>query len=251
MIIVIPAEGDSADTELWYIRGLQKYYSQNGQPEPVVHVYRDTSTAQTLADVRRSVQSFFQHLDSELGYEATDLEVHAQGGYGAIVLHIMAIDYPDRIKHGFFIGGAPSNAMTLVAKIFHALIARLWYWSHIPFFADDPNPHRAIEVESIRASSTRTMNQDRLKYCRQLNLIARWTIQDSVRLGWKPKLFFVPNGLTTRPTWWDNTYNDEKSRAIWVKHGVTVTSRPKSNFSFYSLYPWDELFKVMDEVRVF
>lgn len=249
MVLVIPAEGDSAETELWYLQGLQNYYSQNGQSAPIVHVYRDTSTATNLAEVRRSIRNFFQNFDSELGYKAIGLEVHAQGGYGAIVLYIMAIDYPDRINYGFFIGGAPGNTMTPIAKVFHTVIARLWYWSHIPFFADDPNPHRATVVESIRASSTRTMNQDRRKYCRQLNLLAKWRIQDSVHFGWKPQLFFVPNGLTVRPTWWDNTYDDEKARAEWVKHGVTVTNRPKSYFSFYSLYPWDELFKVMDEAR--
>lgn len=251
MVIVIPAEGDSAETELWYIRGLKEHYSKNGEP-PIVRVYQDTNNAENLGLIHRDVKRFFEHLDDEFGHKVTGLEIHAQGGYGAIILYDMALYHWDRISCGFFIGGAPGNAMTGIAKFFHRFFAQLWYLSGVPFFADGPNPHHIAVVDSIRASSTETMSQNRRKYRNQLRLMAKWIIHEEIEFFTTPtQLFFVPNGATVRPSWWDNTYNDKKARTIWSKHGVHVTSPPGGNFSFYSLYPWDELFKVMDQVRTF
>lgn len=242
-IIIIPAEGDSPETEQWYINALREHYYRQGKELKIV-TFRHTSINCTSKALNRNVRRFFARHDF-----SERAEIHAQGGLGASVAYRMLILYPRLISRVFFIGGAPSNAMTGIAKLFHRYISRLWYFSHIPFFADDPNPWRDPVVDQIRASSTAIMRANPLLYRNQLIHLGTWQLSPAWRLPEFCEAYFVPNGETVRPTWWDNSFNNDLAVKIWSEHGVGSTRRPGGNFSFYSMMPAAELFRVMDEVR--
>ncbi len=243
-IIIIPAEGDSADTEQWYIKALTEHYkSQDKDVEILVFEPCDFYHEPRL--ITQQIRTFFR--EHNIHYA----EIHAQGGLGASVAcrMINLFSQATIIDRVFFIGGAPSDAMTYIAKLFHRYFSRLWYLSRIPFFADDPNPHRDPIIQQIRASSTATMRRNPRLYCDQLVHIGTWELPKDWRPPKSCKVYFVPNGETVRPEWWDNSYNNSHARKIWATHGVKSTLPPGGNFSFYSLMPATELFKVLDKVR--
>ena len=235
-ILIIPAEGDSIETETWYKKDVQCHY---GAKIYVLDIEPDLNISR---GVDASIEKFFcNHHDS--------FEIHAQGGFGAYVAYRILCLFPNNIAKVFFIGGAPSDSMTSIARLFHKYLSRLWYFSRIPFFADDPNPTRDEAIKMIKNSSTKTMRANPKYYCAQLVHIGTWKLDDA----WMPPngcdAFFVPNGDTVRPKWWDNTYNNELAKASWKKHGVQSTEKPLNHFSFYSLMPSKSLFDVMDSVR--
>lgn len=245
-IIVIPAEGDSADTEQWYIKALVEHYRSRSKDAEVLvfepcDFYRDPSL------ITQQIRAFFRE------HNIYHAEIHAQGGLGASVACRMINLYSRAtiIDQVFFIGGAPSEAMTFIAKFFHRYISRLWYLSRIPFFADDPNPYDNPIIQRIRASSTATMRRNPRLYRDQLVHIGTWKLPKDWRPPKHCKAYFVPNGKTVRPEWWDNTYNNSRAQKIWAEHGVKSTPTPSGNFSFYSLMPFAELLKVLDAVRKF
>lgn len=264
-ILVIPAEGDSAETEQAYVNELKRYYGED--LEVIIFDYGQNP------NVKENIRQ--QILKYERRYNFRDLEIHAQGGLGAYVAcqMVMLWNFDEerrRIKRVFFVGGAPSSAMTWVAKLFHHYFAYLWYLLPIPFFADDPNPHNDPVIDQIRASSTQVMRANPKLYRNQLAFIGNWG-KDPVALEFMEwdlskyiqalaqkssdlvgdycECYFVPNGETVRPKWWDNTYDQAKAAAVWEKNGVKAISQPKNNFSFYSMMPAEALFKVMNEVR--
>lgn len=248
-IIVIPAEGDSPETEIWYVKRLKRYYQKVHRKHLKVLVFehdcksrgrREIFTS-TVLQVRRFVQE----------HQFENAEIHAQGGLGAFVAYEFLRYCPERIATVFMIGGAPSDAMTAVAKVFHCGLVHLWYhfrWL-VPFFADDPNPKNDETIAKIKASSTEFMRTYPELYRNQLAHIGSWCILDEWQVLSTYKVYFIPNGKTVRPKWWDNTYNNEKAKEIWAEHGVLCTDEPGDNFSFYSLMPAQALFKVMDAVR--
>ncbi len=242
-IIVIPAEGDSVDTEQPYINALKEHYHKQGKELEII-AFEHTSTSCTPKALVHDIKKFFAQHDF-----AERAEIHAQGGLGASIAYRMLILHPELIHHVFFVGGAPSDAMTGIAKLFHRYISRLWYLSHIPFFADDPNPRRDPVIDQIRASSTAAMRANPLRYRNQLIHLGTWRLSPAWQLPKSCEAYFVPNGETVRPTWWDNSYDNRLAVKIWAEHGVGSTRRPGQNFSFYSLMPAHELFQVMDEVR--
>lgn len=265
-ILVIPAEGDSAETEQWYVKRLKKHYGE----EVGVIVFDYSQNSNVEEGVREKIAEYAER------YELQNIEIHAQGGLGAYttceMLRLWDFGKTNqrKIKRIFFVGGAPSSVMTWIAKLFHRYFAYIWYWLPIPFFADDPNPHDDPITDQIRASSTHTMQANPKLYRNQLALIGNWG-RDSVAINFakqdldkwmgtlgekKPdalcetcECYFVPNGDTVRPKWWDNTYNQERAISVWAQNGVKTTSQPGNNFSFYSMMPAEALFKVMDEVR--
>jgi len=264
-ILVIPAEGDSIETEQWYVNELEKHYGR--ECKIVVFDYGQNP------NVREGIYQQIRKYEKD--YDFRDLEVHAQGGLGAYTACQMMLlwDFGKarrRIRRVFFVGGAPSSAMTWVAKLFHRYFVYLWYLLPIPFFADDPNPHRDPVVDQIRASSTRTMRANPKLYRNQLAFIGNWgkdsvvfefakrtlnlwvgTLnQDKNRSLHEPcECYFIPNGDTVRPKLWDNTYDQERAAIVWAQNGVKTLSQPQDNFSFYSMMPAEALFKVMDVVR--
>ena len=242
-IIIIPAEGDSVETEQWYINALVDHYRQQGKILNIL-VFKHAGTNCDHKALTRRIKDFFA-VHNIVGRA----EVHAQGGLGASVAYRMLILHPKTISRVFFIGGAPSNAMTGLAKLFHRHLSRLWYFSRIPFFADDPNPHHDPVIAQIRASSTATMRANPLRYRNQLIHIGTWRLSPNWQLPAFCEAYFVPNGETVRPSWWDNSFNNDLAAKIWSQHGVGSTRRPGGNFSFYSMMPATELFRVMDEVR--
>ena len=158
----------------------------------------------------------------------------------------MALYRPVQIERIFFIGGAPCTAMRLIQKVFHKYLSRLWYFSKIPFFADDPNPSNNEVIAAIKQSSTACMRADPLLYCNQLRLIGEWEPKKCLE---NIEAYFVPNGDSLRPDWWDNGYDNKKAAQIWESYGVKSLPKPSGGFSFYSLMPSEELFKVLDTVR--
>lgn len=265
-ILVIPAEGDSPKTEQWYINELKQHYGPKVDIIVFQHSQNPNIAAGTLQQIRKTA----------LLHKLRDVEIHAQGGLGAYVAcqmeYLLNSQQPVRshISRIFFIGGAPSNAMTRIAKLFHRYFAYIWHLSPVPFFADDPNPHNDPIIDQIRRSSTQTMRSNPKLYRNQLALIGNWgkngniidpeiirSMQTTTTLKAKNhptansicESFFVPNGETIRPKWWDNTYDQEKAIISWRKHGVNVTSQPTDNFSFYSMMPAKAPFAAMDEVR--
>ena len=248
-IIVIPAEGDSPDTETAYVKRLKRYYTKVHHRQLNVLVFEHDCVSKDRMDIFIStilrVRWFVQEHDLE------NAEIHAQGGLGAFVAYEFLRYCPEKIATVFMVGGAPSDAMTWVAKLFHRGLIRLWYhfrWL-IPFFADDPNPKNDETIERIKASSTEFMRAYPEVYRNQLLYIGEWCISDDWQALSTYKVYFVPNGKTVRPTWWDNTYNNERAKEVWARHGVQCTEAPGDNFSFYSLMPAQALFKIMDSVR--
>lgn len=233
-ILIIPAEGDSVDTESWYATDISRHYGTNQ-----VQIFQYNGNKSIINGIQESIADFFNQHDEKF-------EIHAQGGFGAAVAYEMALYRPDQIERIFFIGGAPCTAMRLIQKVFHKYLSRLWYFSKIPFFADDPNPSNDEVIAAIKQSSTACMRADPLLYCNQLRLIGEW----------KPKkclddieAYFIPNGNSLRPDWWDNSYDNKKAAQIWESYGVKTLPKPSGGFSFYSLMPSEELFKVLDTVR--
>ena len=131
-------------------------------------------------------------------------------------------------------------------RVFHTHLSRLWYFSKIPFFADDPNPYNDEVIAAIKQSSTDCMRKDPLLYCNQLGLIGKWIPEKCLE---NIEAYFIPNGDSLRPDWWDNSYDNKKAVQIWAHYGVKSLPKPSGGFSFYSLMPSKELFKVLDSVR--
>ncbi len=253
-IIVIPAEGDSVETEAVYVRRLKNYYNKEHHEQPNILVFEHDYTSENAQDVVLS--TIFRVREFTEEYLATkkrrgEVEIHAQGGLGALVACEFLYYCPGRIDTVFMVGGAPCDAMTWVAKVFHQKLIYFWYafrWL-IPFFADDPNPTNDAAIEEIKVSSTTVMRTFPKVYRNQLAAIGEWHLPSDWQVPRGCKVYYVPNGETVRPKWWDNTYDDAKAKAFWVQRGVLLTERPGNNFSFYSLMPARELFKVMDKVR--
>ena len=144
-ILVIPVEGDSAETEQAYVNEPKRYYGEDLE----VIVFDYNKNPNVKENVRQQVLKY------ERRYDFRDLEIHAQGGLGAYVACQMVMlwnfdEEQRRIKRVFFVGGAPSSAMTWVAKLFHRYFAYLWYLLPIPFFGSysifrkNHNPKRLI-----------------------------------------------------------------------------------------------------------
>lgn len=233
-IVVIPDGGDWPSTERWYADEVCRHYGEY----PLIFEYEDGKTI--ARGIQRSINRF---LKKNLG----TFELHAQGGFGAMVAWEMAKCAPERIERIFFIGGAPSEAMGWLQGLFHRHISRLWYISPIPFFADDPNPNNDPKIAAIKKSSTECMRKNPRLYMRQLVAIGWWN-PDSV-LDSRVEAYFIPNGKSHRPGWWDNSVNNVLAAKIWPRYGVKPLRRPEGGFSFYSLMPAEELFAVMDSVR--
>lgn len=242
-IIVIPAEGDSVATEQWYVNALMEHYASIGRTlRVIVFDYAATRCDDTALNIQ--VRNFFAT------HHVENAEIHAQAGFGASIAFRMLAVYSDRISRVFFVGGAPSDAMTGIAKFFHRHLSRLWYRSPIAFFADDPNPTNDPQLDLIRASSTAAMRENPLRYRNQLVHIGTWRIPTDWQVPHNSYAYFVPNGQTVRPKWWDNTFDNAKAAKIWAAHGVASTRQPGGYFSLYNMMPAAELFKVMDEVRI-
>ena len=233
-ILIIPAEGDSVDTESWYVNDVSCHYATNQ-----VQIFQYNGNRSVIDGIRESVADFFDKHEGKF-------EIHAQGGFGAAVAYEMALYRPSQIARIFFIGGAPCTAMRFIQRVFHTHLSRLWYFSKIPFFADDPNPHNDEVIAAIKQSSTDCMRKDPLLYCNQLGLIGRWVPKKRLE---NIEAYFIPNGDSLRPDWWDNSYDNKKATQIWESYGVKPLPKPGGGFSFYSLMPSEELFKVLDTVR--
>ncbi len=242
-IFLIPAEGDGPETMQWYIKALRA----TRDVKVIVFDHAALEGSNDWSGLGLKVHRVLDSLVAEHGGELVAAEVHAQGGFGAYVAVALLERFPGLVKRVFFIGGAPSDAMTLVAKWFHRSFSRVWYYLPVPFFADDPNPTSDPRIVAIKKSSTDFMRKYPKLYMCQLVMMSYWGLpQGSIA---PCEAYFVPNGDTVRPKWWDNTYNHERAAEIWQKYGVTTTRKPGGNFSFYSMMPAEELFNVMDEVR--
>lgn len=233
-ILIIPAEGDSVETESWYAKDVSCHYDTSQ-----VQIFQYNGSRSIINGIQESVTDFFDQNEGKF-------EIHAQGGFGAAVAYEMAMYRPSQIERIFFIGGAPCTAMRFIQRVFHRYLSRLWYFSKIPFFADDPNPHNDEVIAAIKQSSTDCMRKDPLLYCNQLGLIGRWVPKKRLE---NIEAYFIPNGDSLRPDWWDNSYDNKKAAQIWALYGVKSLPKPSGGFNFYSLMPSKELFKVLDSVR--
>lgn len=245
-ILVIPAEGDSPKTEQWYIRRLERSCDHEVRILTFDNKVEPSKDWHDLGEkMRRKVDRFLENYPDEIYGK---MEIHAQGGFGAYIATLF-MERSKLVSRVFFIGGAPCSAMTWIAKFFHRYFVRIWYRLPIPFFADDPNPTKSLEIELIKASSTGFMRKNPLLYQSQLLWIGHWGLPEE----WKAPCpaYFVPNGdVAWRPKWWDNTYDDKKARRNWVKHGVATTRKPGEHFSFYSMMPAEEFFAIREETNL-
>lgn len=242
-IIIIPAEGDSVETEQWYAEAVRKHYAAQ-HPRVLVLDCSEVNIWKLPTQLRWRLRQWV----TEKNLQYCPIEVHAQGGLGAMIaceLFSLRLVEVERSRC-FFIGGAPCTAMTGIAKLFHCLLARLWLWSPFAYFADDPNPNHDPVIAKIKESSTREMRRNPRRYCDQLECIGHWK-PSALRLP--AATWFVPNGEAPWPKWRNNTYNDRRARRVWLRHGVPATMQPTRGFSFYSMMPADALFEVMDAVR--
>lgn len=289
VVIMIVAEGNSPEMAYWYIRDLKEHYRamRGEEGEPRVLTFRHDGSPQALQlGVRMSTRAQVLKFIEENEFETA--EIHAQGGLGAYVAYEFLRHYEiqGRPEHRgrkitltdvFIVGGAPSDAMTGVARWFHQDFSRFWYrirWI-VPFFADDPpNSECNDEINRIRKASKQVMRSNSKLYRDQLVFIGNWRIPSDWRVPENCRVWYVPNGESARfqsrsgrdardgkiARWmkrmgarltrtWDNTYDDAKARACWEAHGARVTERPGRNFSFYSMMPATALFERMDEVR--
>lgn len=233
-ILIIPAEGDSVETESWYAKDVSYHYGTSQ-----VQIFQYNGNRSIINGIQESVTDFFDQNEGKF-------EIHAQGGFGAAVAYEMAMYRPSQIERIFFIGGAPCTAMRFIQRVFHRYLSRLWYFSKIPFFADDPNPSNDEVIAAIKQSSTDCMRADPLLYCNQLRLIGDWEPKKCLK---NIEAYFIPNGDSPRPDWWDNSYDNKKAAKIWESYGVKPLPKPGGGFSFYSLMPSEELFKVLDTVK--
>lgn len=249
VVIVIPAEGDSKETEIWYIKALKSYYKKVHGMTLEVLVFEHGSDERYENDIFMStclgVRDFAQR------HNFQKAEIHAQGGLGACVAYEFLRYCPERIARVFMVGGAPCEAMTWVATAFHLGFIRFWYRIRkiVPFFADDPNPTNDETIAKIKDLSTKVMRARPKMYRNQLLHIGQWSPLKVWRVPEECQVYFVPNGDTVRPRLWDNTYDNRKAEEAWARYGVLATRKPGGNFSFYSMMPARELFVVMDEVR--
>lgn len=261
-IVVIPAEGDSAETEIWYVKALKQHYKIARRKRPKILVFEHDSSAEAVKlgvalSTQLSVYEFIRR------HHLGKVEIHAQGGLGAYVAceflrqYELQRDSEDRKKgmiptNVFMIGGASSETMTWIAAYFHRWHIRLWYRIRkiIPFFADDPpNSKCDEEIAKIRASSTQVMRANPELYRDQILCIGNWRIAKDWKVPRDVNVWYVPNGKTLRSKMRDNSYDDEKAKASWLRHGALITGQPEDNFSFYTMMPAQALFQVMDDVR--
>lgn len=242
MVLVIPAEGDSVSTERWYVMALKKHYDIPLKNIEVFDYGAERILPLEIFDAADGL--FFERYPLENNWE-----IHAQAGFGAYIAYLLLCRYPTRIRRVFFVGGAPCNAMTGIARFFHRVFVTWWYRSPFEFFADDPNPHKDPIIESIKVSSTASMRANPELYYKQLITIGRWIIPDDWEVRSGTEAYFVPNGKAPFPSWWNNTYDNKLAKIEWLKHGVFYTNQPGDGFSLYSMMPAEALFKVMDEVR--
>lgn len=242
--MIIPAEGDSVETERWYASDVLRHYNS----KPLFFSFGGAKWGYDLMywRIAVSIKAFMNEFENVEPID-TKLELHAQGGFGAIVACMMTELYPKRVARIFFIGGAPCEAMNFIEKFFHRHISWMWYYSRIPYFADDPNPKKDSTVAAIKKSSSQCMQADRKLYCKQLQMIGRWMPKKPLNV----EAYFVPNGDAPRPSWRYESYNNKKAAELWQKYGVKPLPKPGGGFSFYSLMPSEELFKVMDQARQF
>lgn len=241
-VLVIPAEGDSVETMQWYIKKLCGFHGDKIRVLVFDNKVVPDRNWRNLGEIMQQKVETFAY-----GYfkKDTKVEIHAQGGFGAYVAYLFMSSYSSLISSVFFVGGAPSPAMTPIAKFFHKFFVKIWYYAPIPFFADDPNPMNDPDIRRIKQSSTKFMRENALLYRNQLLWIGHWTLPEK----WRAlcPAYFVPNGDTVRPKWWDNTYSEEKAMLIWKNHWVGATEKPGNYFSFYSMMPAEELFAVMQK----
>lgn len=249
-ILIIPAEGDLAETEVPYVKRLLAHYRRLGYRVKTL-IYEHEVCNEEIEGSGIAINTMLRVRDFVSKYDFADVEIHAQGGLGAYVAYEFLRFCPEKIKNVFIIGGAPCEAMTGVAKIFHRGFIHLWYYFRwlVPFFADDPNPTGDEDIKKIKKSSTETMRANPRMYRKQITFIGQWTVPEDWKVPEDCRVYFVPNGDTVRPKWWDNTYNNVKAEEFWTSKGAAVTERPGENFSFYSMMPAEALFAVMDVVR--
>lgn len=120
-ILIIPAEGDSVETESWYAKDVSCHYDTSQ-----VQIFQYNGNRSVIDGIRESVADFFDEHEGKF-------EIHAQGGFGAAVAYEMALYRPSQIARIFFIGGAPCTAMRFIQRVFHRYLSHLWYISKIPF----------------------------------------------------------------------------------------------------------------------
>lgn len=262
VFIVIPAEGDSSEVEIWYIDVLKTHYRRKYHTEIEVLVFEHDNSAEAVKyGIAVSTQIRVREFINK--HKFGRAEIHAQAGLGSYVAYEF-LRYCElqnepgfcgrkiSLTNVFMIGGAPSDAMTWAARWFRRYFSYFWYhirWL-VPFFADDPpNPECQEEIDKIKAVSTRVMRANPELYRDQLAFLGYWCIPDDWRVPDGVKVWFVPNGEVLRSKLRDNTYDDLVARACWEKHEVKITAQPGKNFSLYSMMPAKALFKVMDEVR--
>lgn len=255
-ILVIPAEGDSPDTEQWYVKKLKKRYGEGLN----VIVFEPSQNPNICQGIHESVDRFLRSYgqseqtisQNQKKSKVQKLEIHAQAGLGSFIAftmfnHPLSSNYIERI---FFIGGAPKQAMTKSAFVFHRYFSWIWYFLPIPFFADDPNPTKSFEVDCIRKSSTAWMRLHPKLYRNQLRQLSYWELsKDWYRWATDLDCCFIPNGISQRLALRDQTYNNNKAIRIWSERGVRIAKQPGDNFSMYNLSPADALFDVMDHER--
>lgn len=250
IVVVIPAEGDSSETASWYAEAVVEHYGRQPKRNLTVYTYNPAEVLNWRSDdeLDRSLERFCR----PFWHQA--VEIHAQAGLGALIAcRIFELELVEQnASRCFFVGGASCEAMTGIAKFFHRYFAHWWYWSHIPFFADDPNPQRDPTIAAIKRSSTRTMRANPRRYRDQLVRIGHWFPNDFHLWRILPyRTWFVPNGKAPWPQWWNNTYNNARAIAFWARCTVRSTDQPGNGFSLYSMMPADALFQAMDSVREF
>ena len=85
-IIVIPAEGDSPETTIWYIKALKLHCKAKHKKVPQILVFEhDCSAAAVKMGVALSTQLQVRKFIAKNDF--TTAEIHAQGGLGAYVAY--------------------------------------------------------------------------------------------------------------------------------------------------------------------
>lgn len=242
-ILVIPAEGNAARTVRQYILSLKQHYGE--EAKVIVFEYNHSP------DIKESIRN--RILEYAECHELQNLEIHAQGGLGAYVAcHMILLWDFGKAKHKirriFFIGGAPSSAMTWTAKMFHRCLV---YFLPVCFFTDAHVGHKLYRKQLALIGN---WGRDSIAFEFDKRDLAIWVsaldrnAYDVPCAPWE--CYFVPNGKKTS-SWWDSVYDQEKAIAAWAKINIDATRQPDERFGFHNMTPVEALFRVMDEIRQF
>lgn len=201
-------------------------------------------------DLDSSIDAKVKQLSEQPDFSG--VEIHAQGGLGALVAYRLLQAAPTKIRHVFFIGSAPADALTNRAKKFY------YQWSKLACYLEQkgyartavsfPNYDDTTAAQDINEYAERMARERPELYRQEKQLICQWNPDALWRLP-DGKAFYVPNNFTPAKWYQTEMYDYASAVSLWYKHGVDTMRLTDSYFCSRLLMPTSELFAEMDQYR--